>query len=191
MGARAAGRRGGWRMRETREALQGEPLHVMVATADREWGTHVQRHLQRGDVDVDVATSPIDVLISMDARPTATPDVVILDDRMCALGSLLLLVERVAAGSALVLCVGDDGPLHPSCGVPLGAASVLRRPASLSALRSAVLGIGRLRPPTPLPLPLPHVFESEPDLTQLDRRELDEEDPITERTPMSPAAFAP
>ncbi|NOU28653.1 MAG: hypothetical protein HOO96_12165 [Polyangiaceae bacterium] len=166
-----------------------EPLHVLVATADRDWGAHIQRHLQRRDVEVDVTTSPMDVLLSMDGNldtPTlGAPGVVILDDRMCALGSLLLLVERVAARSALVLCVGDDGPLHPSCGVPLGAVSVLRRPVSLSALRSAVLGIGRLRAPTPQPL------ESGPDLTQLDRRELDEDEPVTERTPVFPAMFAP
>lgn len=191
MGARAVGRRGGRRMRNTREAMQSEPLHVLVATADRDWGAHVQRHLQGRDVEVDVTTSPVDVLLSMDGNPdTSTlgaPGVVILDDRMCALGSLLLLVERAAARSALVLCVGDDGPLNPSCGVPLGAVSVLRRPVSLSALRSAVLGIGRFRTPTPLPHPL----ESGPDLTQLDRRELDEEEPVTERTPELPSMFAP
>lgn len=179
MKARTTGRRDERRARIA--ATWQEPLHVLVATADAALGERVRRNLMRPDVDVDVIASPGQVLLAMDARYEAGgregPDLVVLDDRMCALGSLLLLVERVVDSSALVLCVGDDGPLHPTCGGPLGALAVLDRPLRWGALRSAVAAFARSR--MGIGLAREHAAHS----IRLDSEALDEE-PATERSPM-------
>lgn len=182
MGTRATGRRGE-RWTRGAEAMSEPPLQVLVASDDADLCERVRRHLQGPGIDVEVATSPWQLLFVMEAREEAGgregPDLVVLDDRACPLGSLLLLVDRIVAHSALMLCVGEDGPLHPACGAPLGAVAVLHRPLSLSALRSAVMAFRSLGPSGRLAT----AGEGLERLIQLDSEELDEE-PRTERTPM-------
>ncbi len=163
------------------------PLQVLVASEDADLCERVRRHLQGPGIDVEVVTSPWQLLFVMEAREETGgregPDLVVLDDGACPLGPLLLLVDRVVAHSALVLCVGEDGPLHPACGAPLGAVAVLHRPVSLGALRSAVMSFRTMRRSGRAAPAGAGEGEGEERPIRLDSEELDEE-PRTERTPL-------